>query len=310
MKVAVIAHNGKTFGGGLRELREVLERRGVDQLRWREVPKSRKAPKQVRKALEWGAELVFVWGGDGMAQRSIDALAGSGVPVALLPAGTANLLATNLGIPREIGAAVDIGLAGDRLPMDIGRMNGEAFAVMAGAGFDARMIGDADGALKDRLGRLAYVWTGLRNLRATPFHATITVDGSPWFSGKVSCVLVGNVGRMFGGIEIFDGSRPDDGLLEVGVVTAAGAVQTIRTMARVVVGSADDAAHARTTKASSVRVKTKQKVPYELDGGARGTTRSLRVDVEPGGVVVCVPRTARGGGDGAPSTATVAGTGR
>ena len=298
MKIAVVAHSGKTLGGGLQELREVLEHRGVDKLRWREVDKSRKAPKQIRKALEWGAELVFVWGGDGMAQRSIDALAGTGVPVALLPAGTANLLAGNLGIPKDIAEAVDIGLSGDRMALDIGRMNGEAFAVMAGAGFDARMIGDADGGLKDRFGRLAYIWTGMRNLRATPFHATITVDGSPWFTGKANCVLVGNVGRLFGGIEIFEGARPDDGLLEVGVVTADGAVETVRTMARVVVGSADRAANARTTKGASVRVKMREKVPYELDGGARKTTRKLRVDVEPGGAVVCVPRVSSRSPDG------------
>ena len=80
VKVAVVAHSGKSFGGGLPELRAILERRGIHDLRWREVPKSRKAPKQVRKALEWGAELIFLWGGDGLAQRSIDALDGSERP--------------------------------------------------------------------------------------------------------------------------------------------------------------------------------------------------------------------------------------
>lgn len=289
MKVAVIAHSGKSFGGGLQELREVLEARGVTKLRWREVPKSRKAPKQVRKALEWGAELVFVWGGDGTAQRSIDAMAGSGVPLALLPAGTANLLATNLGIPADVPGAVDVGLRGDRTALDVGRVNGEAFAVMAGAGFDAEMIGDADGPLKDRLGRLAYIWTGIKHLRATPFGAKITVDGAEWFRGDATCVLVGNVTRLFAGIELFDGSRPDDGLLEVGVVTADGAVQTIRTMARVVVGSADRAPNARTTKGGAIRVKMDRKVPYEIDGGERGRAKSLRIDVEPGAVTVCVP---------------------
>ena len=111
MKVAVIAHRGKTFGGGLPELRAILERRGVHDLQWREVPKSRKAPKQVRKAMEWGADLIFVWGGDGMAQRSIDALDGADTPIALLPAGTANLLAANLGIPKDVEGAVDVGPA-------------------------------------------------------------------------------------------------------------------------------------------------------------------------------------------------------
>ena len=71
-RVAVIAHNGKTLGGGLSELRRVLERRGVTDVIWREVPKSRFAPKAVRKALAEKADLIFVWGGDGMVQRCID----------------------------------------------------------------------------------------------------------------------------------------------------------------------------------------------------------------------------------------------
>lgn len=69
MKVAVIAHSGKTLGGGLPELRRVLAAEGVDEPLWCEVPKSRKAPTQVRRALDEGAELVIAWGGDGMVQR-------------------------------------------------------------------------------------------------------------------------------------------------------------------------------------------------------------------------------------------------
>ena len=151
-KVAVIAHAGKTFGGGLPELRRELERQGVAEPLWVEVPKSRFAPKQVKRALDDGAELLFVWGGDGMVQRCIDVLAGSEVALAVVPAGTANLFATNLGIPQDIEQAVTIGLRGERRKLDVGRFNGEHFAVMAGAGFDASMIKQADGALKDRLG--------------------------------------------------------------------------------------------------------------------------------------------------------------
>ena len=91
--------------------------------------------------------------------------------LAIVPAGTANLFASNLGIPQDIEEAVAIGLRGDRREIDVGRFNGERFAVMAGAGFDAAMIRDAgDGGLKDRFGRAAYVWTGSENLRLKPFR--------------------------------------------------------------------------------------------------------------------------------------------
>ena len=282
---------GKTFGEGLPELRAILERRGIHDLQWREVPKSRKAPKQVREALEWGADLIFVWGGDGMAQRSIDALDGADTPIALLPAGTANLLAASLGIPKDVAGAVDVGLRGDRKRIDIGRINGEAFAVMAGAGLDARMIADADGGLKDRLGRLSYVWTGLKNLRAEPFTATVSVEGTTWYNGPANCVIAGNVGKLFAGLELFEDSHEDDGMLELGVLTATGALATMRTMARVAVTTVDDGPTrepprpARSGCASTGRCSTRSTA-------ATAKVRSLKIRVVPGALVVCVPSAA------------------
>jgi diacylglycerol kinase (ATP) len=289
-RVAVIAHNGKNLGGGLPELRKVLAQREVGDVFWREVPKSRFAPKQVKSALAEGVDLIFVWGGDGMVQRCIDVVAGTDARLAIIPAGTANLLATNLGIPKDIEAAVEIGLAGNLRSIDVGRMNGERFAVMAGAGFDARMIADADGALKDRVGRLAYIWTGAKNIRAKPFRAKITVDGSRWYDGDASCILLGNVGKLFGGVEAFEDAHPDDGLLELGVVTAEGVREWAGTMVRAVVGTASKSPHAQTTKVRSVRIKLDRKVPYEIDGGDRTKARKLRIDVEPEAVRICVPR--------------------
>jgi diacylglycerol kinase family enzyme len=100
--IAVVAHAGKKLGGGLPELREVLAREGVTEPLWYEVPKSRKAAKCARRALAQGAEVLFVWGGDGTVQRCIDAVAGTDAVLAILPAGTANLLATNLHVPADL----------------------------------------------------------------------------------------------------------------------------------------------------------------------------------------------------------------
>ena len=155
MRVAVVAHAAKTLDGGLPELRRVLETAGVPAPLWYEVPKAKKASAQVERALDEGAELVFAWGGDGTVRRCIDVIAGSKARLAVVPAGTANLFATNLGIPCDIEAAVAIGLRGDIRRLDVGRFGRERFAVMAGAGFDAAMIRDADD-LKDRIGRAAY----------------------------------------------------------------------------------------------------------------------------------------------------------
>ena len=166
--VGVLAHSAKTLGGGLEELRKTLATHGITDPMWYEVPKSRLAPERARKLLKKGADLIFVWGGDGTVQRVIDAVAGAPVALAILPAGTANLFATNLGIPKDLEEAVKIGLNGSRRQLDVGLMNGEHFAVMAGTGLDALMIRDADAGLKDTIGRFAYVWTGAKNVRKRP----------------------------------------------------------------------------------------------------------------------------------------------
>jgi diacylglycerol kinase (ATP) len=289
-KVAVVAHARKSFGGGLPELRKVLAHEGVPDPLWYEVRKSRKAPKRVRRAVADGADLILVWGGDGTVQRCLDVVAGTDAVVAILPAGTANLLATNLGVPsNDVGAAVRVGLHGDRRKIDTGTVNDEHFAVMAGAGFDARMIAAADRSTKARLGRAAYVYTGTKSLFAPPVQAVVKVDGRRFFKGRASCVLVGNVGQVLGGVEVFPEAQPDDGRLELGVVTAANPADWMRTLGRVVAGGAERSPFVDMTTGTSFRIRFDRKLPYELDGGARPAVKDLRIKVHPRSVTICVP---------------------
>jgi YegS/Rv2252/BmrU family lipid kinase len=290
--IAVVAHARKKLGGGLVELRRVLGEAGFDDPVWFEVPKSKFAPDCVRQAIDGGADLLFVWGGDGMVQRCIDAVGNAPVVIAILPAGTGNLLAHNLGIPIDLAQAVEVGLHGAQRTIDVGRVNGERFAVMAGTGLDALMIRDAGRALKDRFGRAAYVWTGAKNLKTPPFRARIEVDGTRWFDGKAGCILVGNVGKVLGGVEAFDDVDPEDGLLELGVITAQGITQWTRALVRTAVGSADRSKFVQTTKAKKIKIKLDRKMPYELDGGDEKPVDRLKIQVEPAAVTICVPEEA------------------
>jgi len=289
-KIAVIAHTGKSMGGGLEELRETLDRSGVTDPLWTEVPKSKYAPERVEKALADGAETIFVWGGDGMVQRCVDAMAGTDARLAILPAGTANLFAANLGIPDDIGEAVHVGLSGRERRLDLGKMNGEHFAVMAGAGLDARMTRDVDGGPKDRYGRLAYIWAASKNLRVEPFKARIEVNGDLWYDDEASCLLVGNVGALFGGLEAFESASPEDGQLELGVTHAESLGQWARTVARTAIGSAAQSPFVQATKAERIDVEFKPKVLYELDGGDRKEVKRLKVKVKPGALTVMAPK--------------------
>jgi YegS/Rv2252/BmrU family lipid kinase len=287
-EVAVVAHSGKTMGGGLEELRRALAARGVRQPIWHEVRKSKKAPDAVRKAVEDGATLVFVWGGDGMVQRCIDVLAGSDTAVAILPAGTGNLLANSLEIPRDIARGVEIGLAGTRRHLDVGIMNGERFAAMAGTGFDA-IIADTKGKAKRRLGRVAYLGSGLKAMFARRFWMGVRLDDTSWFEGEASCLLIGNIGTITGGVPVFTDASPSDGRLDVGVVTAGSAFQWLRVFSRIAEGRPHRSPLVDIRQAKKIVVEFHHKQRYELDGSSRARVKGLEVEVEPGALTVCVP---------------------
>jgi diacylglycerol kinase (ATP) len=290
-KVGVLLHEGKSLGKGPEELRMALADAGHPDPPWRQVAKSKQAPKQVRRLLDDGVERVLVWGGDGTVRRCLDTIVADGtkVEVAILPAGTANLLAQALGIPQDVRGAVDVALHGMPRPIDIGVVNGEAFAVMAGTGFDALMIRDADDRAKDRLGRLSYLRAGARNLGHSGAEVEVTVDGEPWFKGRAACVLVGNVGRILGGVEVFPDAHCDDGVLDVGVLTARRRVDWLRVGLRAVLGRIDSSPLVQIAQGATATIRLDRSMPWELDGGDQPRAKAFDVSVLPGRVPILVP---------------------
>ena len=203
MNVGVLAHPEKTMDGGLDDLRAALLRHGIGDPIWRETPDGDAVPRQVEELLGRGVDRLVVWGGDGTVRACIDAVGSAPVTLAIMPAGTANLLAANLGIPTELDAALDIALSGRHRTLDVGTVNGERFGVMAGVGFDALMIRRADAGLKDKLGRLAYVAAGVGGVGRSAVGTRVEIDGETWFDGPATCVLAGNMGDVLGGIVAF-----------------------------------------------------------------------------------------------------------
>ena len=159
---------------------------------------------------------------------------------------------------------------------------------MAGTGFDALMIRDADDD-KERIGRLAYVRAGAKHLVEPNTKVSIDVDGHTWFEGNAACVLVGNMGRVFGGLTLFPDARPDDGLLDVGVVTAEQRLDWLRIGIRAATGHIDSSPMVQMTQGATVKVRLDDKLPWEMDGGDRPDTKKLDVSVLPGRLPVCVP---------------------
>jgi len=292
-KVGVIAHRDKTLGEGLGKLRVLLEVAGFTNPAWFEVSRSKEVPKVLRKMIDDGVDRVLVWGGDGTVRRSIDTIVGEGfdhVSLGILPAGTANLLAKNLNIPVDLEAAVEIALHGEPSPIDVGMMNGEYFAVMGGTGFDARMIKDADdNGLKERFGRIGYMRATIRSMKMSPVKATIELDGQPWFSGQATCVLVGNVGTILGGIKAFADSRPTDGRLDIGVVQAKSRSEWVRVAARGLTGRVDRSPFVVIATAQKIKIELKSKMVWQIDGGDKAPAKKFKIRCIPAAVRICQP---------------------
>ncbi len=254
---------------------------------WHETSADDPGAGQTAAAIEAGADLVIACGGDGTVRACAEALAGTSIPLAIVPAGTGNLLARNLGIPEDPARAVANACGGRRRHLDVGRVNGEAFAVMAGVGFDARMIADAPRKWKNRIGSLAYVASGLRHLRDPNDPMRVRVDGKTIAEGHFTSVLVGNVGKVQADLRVFPDADPTDGRLDVLWVAVDGVWDWVAAAGAVLLGRTDS----RIDRSCGERIEVDlgRPVPYEIDGEERPPTTRLAFDVVPEALVVMVP---------------------
>jgi diacylglycerol kinase family enzyme len=254
---------------------------------WYETTEDDTGAGQATAAVEAGAELVLVCGGDGTVAACAGALAGTGVAMALVPLGTGNLLARNLGIPLELPEALDVAFGPDERVLDVLETGEQRFMVMAGLGFDAALMRDTDEGLKDRIGWLAYVGGMAKALRR-PQRARFTVtidDGAPETSQAIG-VLVGNVGQLQAGITLMPDARPDDGQLDVLVLTPRTARDWPALVWRILRRRPDSGRQAEIRRGKVVHISTPVEVPVEFDGDFRGATTELRVEVLPSALVL------------------------
>jgi YegS/Rv2252/BmrU family lipid kinase len=242
-----------------------------------------------RAAVQAGVDLVVASGGDGTVTACAAGLAGSGLPLAVLPAGTGNLLARNLGLPLGLDDALDVALTGTNRPLDVGTANGRPFLVMAGLGFDAKMLDNVSELLKKRLGWAAYGISGLRHLRDRPMRVRLRADGGPPLRRRASGIVIGNVGSLQGGVALLPDALPDDGQLDVLVLTARGWTGWLALVAHVLMRRNATGRVARLT-VREVRIDVDREQLWQLDGEVMGATRRLVVVIQAGALLLRVPR--------------------
>src|SRR5579863_6269941 len=228
-----------------------------------------------REAVAAGARLVFAVGGDGTVRACAQALAGGQVPLAIVPRGTANLVATALGIPSSLEAALDVGFGPHERRIDLAVADGVTFAAMAGIGLDAAVVGTTAAGLKGAAGWLGYAVTGVRQLAGTHDNFEIRLDGGQVMNRRARCVVVGNVGLLPGGFVLLPKARPDDGLLDVGILAPAGPLGWPRVAWRVLSRSPRDDAVLERYQARRVEITAGARLPRQADGELIGSAASL-----------------------------------
>ncbi len=242
------------------------------------------------KALADGASLLAVSGGDGTVMETLSAVVGKDIPVAVLPAGTGNLLSVNLGIPTTVPEAVDVALSGHPYALDLARTNeGRYFAIMGGIGLDAQIIAGAGREAKKRLGVLAYFLAAVRNLPRRRSFVLITLDDKPPLRRRVKTVLLANMGKITGGLEAMPTASPNDGLLDVGILQAETLGQWLRLLGYALRGRAHDAPDLEVHQAKRVTLHARHPIPVEFDGENGGQVQRLSVEIVPRAVTVLLP---------------------
>lgn len=241
-----------------------------------------------RAALDDGAETIIACGGDGTVRAVAEVLAGTDATLVIASAGTGNLLARNLDGEFQHADAVDVALHGRRMRMDLGSVNGERFAVMAGAGLDASMIVDTPRESKDRFGSAAYVATLLRHLRDRPLHVRLEDDDGDRLECVAHSVVVANVASLQGGVQLAAEVDPTDGALDVLILPRLGVAAIARLGRDLVLRRTVESVLVH-RRASSCSVRLDRPSVWQLDGEARRETTRLHFAVEPATLVVAVP---------------------
>ena len=288
---------------------------GWGQTIWFETSREDAGQGVTASALRRGANVVIAAGGDGTVRAVAEALRDSGVPLALLPSGTGNLLARNLDLPlANLDANVDTAFSGSLRTIDLGmveitRANGDseehAFLVMAGLGLDAKMIKNTNSRLKKAVGWLAYVDGITRSLpELKPVRLSYRLNNGPEKSMSVHTIIVGNCGLLPGGLLLMPDAKPDDGILDIAALRPRGpfgwakvwrkvawenGVLRKSALGRRIIDLSTDVKDVTYLTGASMRMTVESPQEFQLDGDEFGEAKTVRTWVDAGSLTVKVP---------------------
>ena len=282
--------------GQFRELVEMLARdAGFANVTWWTTTVEDTGHGMAHEAAVSGASLVIAIGGDGTIRAVCEELAGTGIPVGIVPAGTGNLLARNLDIPLYLRSAVDVALNGQDRAIDMVEVSGDkmedaTYLVMAGMGFDAAIMEGVNEDIKAKVGWLAYVWSALKSLMFPAVRVEVSIDGGEFTRHRARTIVVGNVGLLQGGMPLLPDASIDDGQLDVVLLYPRRFLSWLPLAFRVITKSRRSDETITRMSGREVVVRTSTDAPRQLDGDLIAPGRELRARVVHGRLLVRVPR--------------------
>jgi len=312
---AFVLNPSKPAASELRgQIDAIFAARGLREALWFETTLEDAGQGAAHEALVAGADVVVAVGGDGTVRAVAETLAGSGSTMGVLPLGTGNLLARNLDIDvNDVNAALETVLGPHARRIDVGRVrllggehdapghenedDSQVFLVIGGMGFDAAMVADTRSSLKARLGWLAYFMAGARHLHARRIELGITIDDRPEVRAKLRTLLVGNCGRLPGGLTLLPSAQIDDGILDLAAVdTRGGVVGWVQLFGEVLmqgIGIRNDLPNKigriDHTTGTHVVVRASQPQQVQIDGEVLGEAAGLEAWVDPAALTVRAP---------------------
>lgn len=286
LRCAVVANPTKLGDADASLVRERLAEAGCAEPLWLETAADDPGRAMTRQAVDAGVDLVLAAGGDGTIRLVAAGLAGTDVAMGIIPAGTGNLLARNLGIPLDVAGALDVALGEEERRIDtvVLRVDGgepDRFAVMAGTGIDAMIMDGVDERLKKFIGPGAYFVSATKALGRLPVPVHFTVDGRRHRRNAIIC-LIGSCGTLTGDLQLIPHASPDDGLIHLYVAYPTRPSHWIKALVRLITRRPRKDDHVHVWSGRRVEIRLQEKDAYELDGDVEGEGRLLQAEVDPG----------------------------
>lgn len=246
-------------------------------------------------ARDAGVDVVIVAGGDGTVRVVCGEMSGSGIPLVIVPAGTGNLLARNVGIPLDYDRALRLLAEGEARPMDVVKFTSrdddfgtEYSVVMSGMGIDAAVMHDTDEDLKKQIGSLAYFAAGIQHLKVDPMDATLTLDDGAAQEVRASFIGIGNVGAIQGGLTVIPEASASDGRMDIMLADPHNASEIAEMLAGVLT-TADTVQHVTRATAGTMELEMSEPQLFQIDGDLLGEVRHLRAEVMHHAIKVMLP---------------------